>query len=160
VFDRSRRVKLDEGRELVVSYEGERSGWCAYIPGDTKRPTLAATPVAAIAEHLGHPAENAPAWMHEFSERYMQDLRNAPRHVCDCCAYRTLLNAGYYEICPVCGWEDDRCDNNRRDAGPDAPSGPNGVSLTQARANFAACGAAKEKSRRYVRDPRPDEQAG
>ena len=158
VFDRSRRVALGGDREAVVSYEGEGFGWCAYIPGDTVRPTLGATPAAAIAGYLGFPEENAPASVHEFSERFVQDLQDAQRHACDCCGYRTLLNAGYNEICPVCGWEDDRCDNNRRHGGPDAPSGPNGVSLTQARANYAAFGAAKERSRSRVREPRPHER--
>lgn len=158
MFDRSRRVELDDDRELVVSYEGERFGWCAYIPGDTKRPTLGATPAAAVGEYLDIPAEDAPAWLHDFSERHVEDLRNATRHVCDCCGYRTLLNAGHYEICPVCGWEDDRSDNNRRHGGPDAPSGPNGIGLTQARASYGAYGAANEKSKPYVRDPTPDER--
>jgi Cysteine-rich CPCC len=135
VFDRSRRVKLDERRELVVSYAGERFGWSAYIPGDTKRPTLAETPAAAMVGYLGCSSEDTPLWVDEFSERFMQDLRAAALHICDCCGYRTLLNAGYYEICPVCGWEDDRCDNNRRHGGPDAPSGPNRVSLTQAQSS-------------------------
>jgi hypothetical protein len=69
VFERSRRIKLDESRELVVSYAGERFGWSAYIPGDTKRSTLAKTPAAAIATHLDYRAENTPSWVEEFSER-------------------------------------------------------------------------------------------
>jgi hypothetical protein len=69
----------------------------------------------------------------------------------------TLLNTGCYDICAVCGWEDDRADAGRRRHGPEAPSGPNGVSLSQARANFASFGAAKERSRSRVRSPRPDE---
>jgi hypothetical protein len=159
VFDRSRRVELVDGRELVVSYQGERFGWSAHIPGDTKRSTLAATPAAAIVNHLDYAAGEVPAWVHAFSDRYVQDLRDAPRHLCDCCGYRTLLNAGHYEICAVCGWEDDRDDNNRIRGGPDAPSGPNGISLTQARANYAESGAAKERSKPYVRRPRREEHA-
>jgi hypothetical protein len=53
VFERSRRFELDDGRELVVQWQGERYGWGAYVPGDTKRPTLAATPIGAIVLYLG-----------------------------------------------------------------------------------------------------------
>lgn len=62
-----------------------------------------------------------------------------------------------HDICAVCGWEDDRCDMNRIRGGPDAPSVPNHISLTQGRENFARFGASKEKSKKYVRDPRPEE---
>jgi cysteine-rich CPCC protein len=157
VFDRNRHLELVDGRDLVVTYEGEDFGWSAYIPGDTKRPTLAATPAAAIVAHLDFAAGEVPGWVYAFSERFVQELRDAPRHVCDCCGYRTLLNAGYNEICRVCGWEDDRADTGRIRGGPDAPSGPNRISLTQARANFAEFGAAKERSRPHVRRPRPDD---
>jgi hypothetical protein len=88
----------------------------------------------------------------------MRELAECPRHACDCCGYLTLLNPGHYEGCAVCDWEDDRADNNRRHGGPDAPSGPNGISLTQARENFAAFGAALERRSMFVRDPRPDER--
>ncbi len=78
--------------------------------------------------------------------------------MCDCCGYRTLLNAGHYEDCPVCGWEDDRCDTTRIKGGPDAPSGPNRISLTQARENYATFGASLERRKQWVRAPTPDER--
>jgi Cysteine-rich CPCC len=140
-----------------VQWQGERFGWGAYVPGETKRPTSAQTPVAAIAAYLDYPAERAPRWMRDLSERLERKLARAPRYACDCCGYRTLLNPGHYDICAVCGWEDDRADLDRRDGGPDAPSGPNHISLTEGRANFARFGASKERSRQYVREPRPRE---
>jgi Cysteine-rich CPCC len=157
VFDRSRRIELDDGRTLVVAYQGERHGWGAYIPGETKRPTLAGSPVEAIASYLELSPEHAPAWARRLSERLQRELGEAPRYACDCCGNKTLLNSGRYEICDVCGWEDDRCDNNRRRGGPEAMSGPNRVSLSQARANFGRFGAAKDKTKKYVRNPRPEE---
>jgi hypothetical protein len=155
VFERSRRFELDDGRQLVVQLDGEQFGWCVYIPGDTKRPALAATPIGAMVLYLGR--KNMPAWAREVSERLMRELAERPRHACDCCGYLTLLNIGYNEICAVCGWEDDRADNTRRDGGPDAPSGPNHISLSQARANFASFGASTERRVMFARDPRPEE---
>src|ERR1700676_3036143 len=29
------------------------------------------------------------------------------KHPCPCCGYRVLEEPGAYEICPICGWEDD-----------------------------------------------------
>jgi hypothetical protein len=142
---------------MVVQWQGERYDWGAYIPGDYKRPTSARTPVEAIAMYLDHPADRAPEWIKDLSEGLEVELAQAPRYACDCCGYRTLLNPGRYEICDVCGWEDDRADRGRRSGGPDAPSGPNRISLSEGRANFARFGASKERSKPYVREPRPDE---
>jgi hypothetical protein len=51
-----------------------------------------------------------------------------------CCSALTLSGRGAFEICPVCGWEDDGQDD------PDADvvrGGPNGsLSLTEARRRF------------------------
>ena len=156
LFDVSRSFQLDDGRSLVVTYESEGFGWSAYVPGEARRQALAASPGQAIAAYLDLPLAELPPAARELSERFESELSEAARHVCDCCGLKTLLNPGYYKICPVCGWEDDRVDRRRR--GPDAPSGPNRISLTQGRANFRRFGAAKEESRRWVRDPRPGEQ--
>jgi hypothetical protein len=55
---------------------------------------------------------------------------------CPCCGFRTLAEAerGSYEICGVCGWEDDGV--QYRD--PDYRGGANSESLNEARAAFAA----------------------
>jgi hypothetical protein len=42
--------------------------------------------------------------------------------------------------------------------GPDAHSGPNRVSLNEARANFARFGASTERDKAHARAPRPEEQ--
>jgi hypothetical protein len=155
VFERSRRFELEDGRQLVVQWSGERFGWSVHVPGDAKAPTLAATPIGAMALYVG--PQSMPAWASEASERLMRELAECSRHACDCCGYLTLLNEGLYEICAVCGWEDDRSGNNRRDGGPDAPSGPNRISLSQARANFASFGASTERRLMFARDSRPEE---
>jgi hypothetical protein len=58
---------------------------------------------------------------------------------------------GYY-LCPVCFWEDSAGDD------PDQPSiGNHGLTLTIARANFAAFGACEPRFVGNVRPPRPHE---
>jgi hypothetical protein len=53
---------------------------------------------------------------------------------CPCCGRRTLPERGGYDICGVCGWEDDGQDDYDADL---ARGGPNGnLSLTQARQAF------------------------
>ena len=157
LFDPCRTIELDDGRTLVVMYQGERYGWGAYVPAENRRPASAASPVEAIAGYLELSRDRVPAGVERLSREFQNDLSEAPRYACDCCGYLTLLNPGHYEICAVCGWEDDRCDNNRICGGPDAPSGPNHVSLTQGRGDFALFGASKERSKEYVRGPRPEE---
>ncbi|WP_420130666.1 CPCC family cysteine-rich protein [Longimicrobium sp.] len=57
-------------------------------------------------------------------------------HPCPCCGFRTMPDEerGSFDICPVCGWEDDRLQY----ADPDYRGGANEISLNQARAQFAA----------------------
>jgi hypothetical protein len=55
---------------------------------------------------------------------------------CPCCGRASLTEQASYDICKVCWWEDDGQDNDQADHG----SGPNHLSLTQARANYLAFG--------------------
>ncbi len=55
---------------------------------------------------------------------------------CPCCGHPTLRERGGYEICVVCGWEEDGQGDD--DAG-EVRGGPNGdYSLTEARRKFKA----------------------
>ena len=52
---------------------------------------------------------------------------------CPCCALPTLDRRAWYEVCPVCWWEDEGIDE------PDEESAANhGYTLRRARANYAA----------------------
>ncbi len=74
---------------------------------------------------------------------------------CPCCGYLTLGERGGYEICSVCFWEDDGQDDHDAD---EVRGGPNhGLSLTQARRNFAEYGACDERCRQFVRPPTVEE---
>ncbi|KWS06324.1 hypothetical protein AZ78_3879 [Lysobacter capsici AZ78] len=74
---------------------------------------------------------------------------------CPCCDRKTLGERGGYEICAVCGWEDDGQDDDNAD---EVLGGPNGaLSLTQARVNYRQFGASARERVTRVRPPRPDE---
>jgi hypothetical protein len=76
---------------------------------------------------------------------------DAGPYECPCCGYRTLDERGGYAICPVCFWEDDGQDDHDAD---EVRGGPNrGLSLTQARDNFANFGASDERRHQLVRPP-------
>ncbi len=75
---------------------------------------------------------------------------------CPCCASLTLPARGHYELCPVCFWEDDGQDNDDADVVRGGPNGP--LSLTQARANYAALGACDRAFLQQVRSSRPEER--
>ncbi|SDY23651.1 Cysteine-rich CPCC [Modestobacter sp. DSM 44400] len=75
---------------------------------------------------------------------------------CPCCASLTLPTRGQYELCPVCFREDEGQDDHDADL---VRPGPNGsLSLTQARANYAALGACDRASLHRVRSPTPQER--
>jgi hypothetical protein len=53
---------------------------------------------------------------------------------CPCCGYPNLEERGSYEICDICGWEDDGQDSHNKDT---VLGGPNkDYSLSEARLNF------------------------
>lgn len=51
---------------------------------------------------------------------------------CACCNLYELPHGSVFEICPVCGWEDDDLQNEQ----PDFEGGANELSLNQARQLF------------------------
>jgi hypothetical protein len=54
------------------------------------------------------------------------------KHACPVCGQHTLSERGAYEVCAVCGWEDDPAQSSD----PDLAGGANRESLNQARANW------------------------
>ena len=63
---------------------------------------------------------------------------------CPCCEYRSLPAHGEYEICPVCFWEDDGTSDL------DSLSGPNHLTLREARLNVERFGAVTADAKRHV----------
>lgn len=77
------------------------------------------------------------------------------KYPCPCCHFLTLGEKppGTFEICSVCGWEDD--DVQFRD--PSYAGGANKVSLETARTNFQVTGAIDESSAKHARQPLADD---
>jgi hypothetical protein len=65
---------------------------------------------------------------------------------CPVCDYRSLPILGNWDVCLVCGWKSDPV----QEAVPDEAIGANGVSLNQARANFARTGLSSQDARDRV----------
>ena len=80
------------------------------------------------------------------------------RFPCPCCGYLTFYEtpSGTFKICPVCFWEDDNTQNENSNY----EGGANGISLNQAKKNFAILGAIQEKFVGEVRKPLPNEIPG
>ena len=61
-------------------------------------------------------------------------MKKTTKHKCPCCGKLTIEVIGDYEICEVCGWEDDPV--QRKDK--DFEGGANELSLNQARREWKA----------------------
>ena len=74
---------------------------------------------------------------------------------CPCCGFLTMdePTRGSFDICIVCGWEDDDLQFDE----PDRIGGANHISLNEARANYVKFGAAKKESLKDAKPPRPDQ---
>ncbi|GCE08215.1 hypothetical protein KDAU_55440 [Dictyobacter aurantiacus] len=77
------------------------------------------------------------------------------KYRCPCCGYRTLNDRCEYELCAVCGWQDDGQDN--WDATTNRPLSPNHMSLALARENYQRFGAIRKSALDSVRPPLPEE---
>jgi len=80
------------------------------------------------------------------------------KYKCFCCGYYTfeenvIMN---HDICPVCFWENDGSGINT----PSSCTGPNRVSLNEARENFKSFGASDKIALEAVRVPLEDEHEG
>jgi Cysteine-rich CPCC len=78
------------------------------------------------------------------------------RFRCPCCGYRTLEAPAAMKLCPVCWWEDDGQEDS--DAHEIRLTVNGHLSLTEARASYARCGAADLRFLPYVRKPHVTEE--
>ena len=62
------------------------------------------------------------------------------KNPCPCCGRKTIEKPGDYEICPICGWEDDPTQSQD----PDFEGGANELSLNQAKKKYKAERAARK----------------
>ena len=57
---------------------------------------------------------------------------------CPCCDFATIESYGDFDICPVCGWEDDGANPEIASHLDGGEGGPNGKTLREGRREFAA----------------------
>ena len=70
-------------------------------------------------------------------------MPTSSRHPCPCCGALRLNSPGSYEICDVCGWEDDPV--QAKD--PDFAGGANSLSLNEFRKTWQAARPAAKRTR-------------
>jgi hypothetical protein len=61
-------------------------------------------------------------------------MNQSDNKACACCGFATLPEDSMFEICPLCGWEDDDIQNDD----PDYPGGANKLSLNEYRYRWEA----------------------
>lgn len=98
------------------------------------------------------------AWFEWYTRRLDEGVLapavDGVAYACPCCRQPTLGERGGFEICPLCGWEDDGQDDPRAE---EVWGGPNGrYALAAARRNFAAHGTMYAPDD----DSRPPESGG
>lgn len=74
------------------------------------------------------------------------------QYQCPCCQFWTIFDdapPGTYQICPVCGWEDD----NVQFHDPAFRGGANEMSLNEAKRNYKLFGAISTEATKYTRPP-------
>ena len=150
-----RTVELPSGARLHGSYDWSSDCWTVQLDGES----------AAAQDHWLHravrelfpipPGTVSPRWLLDAVQQLARhDTPLGPRTMCRCCGYLTLTEYGSYEICRVCGWEDDP--TTIFESGL---TGPNHMSLVEGRRQFAARGQATPDERGPAPRPaRPEER--
>jgi hypothetical protein len=151
-------VILADGRRLLGEYDFERDWWIVRVDG-SDRVGEAHWVHAAVRELFDFHDGVSPRWMIDAADRLPEhETSLGIRVMCRCCGFLTLPNYGRYATCPVCLWEDDP--STIFEPGELPGPGPNRMSLTQGRRNFAHEGISKPRLRERlaVRGPLPDER--
>ena len=153
-------VDLPDGGRLNASYEWSTDSWTVWLDG-SDRVVESRWLNAAVRDLLSLPSRTlCPPWLPDALQWLAgRDTPLGRRVMCRCCGYLTLSRYGSYEICAVCNWEDDPTtifEPGESRGGP----GPNHISLSEGRRNFAlegvCCPSPTVQAR--VRDPLPAER--
>ena len=148
-------VELPNGDRVRGSYDWPSDCWTVQL-GDTGPAAQGHWLHTVLRELFPMPRRTvSPPWLLDAVQRLAaHDTSLGPRVLCRCCGHLTLTEYGGYEICEVCGWEDDPTTVFERGL-----TGPNHVSLVDGRRNFAEHGQAKPDRRgRALRRPRPEQR--
>jgi hypothetical protein len=151
-------VELPDGRRVSAVYVFERDWWVARVEG-VDRVAEGHWLHQVVANVLGIPrgTRSPDEVLKAVQQLAHRDTPNGRRVQCRCCGFLTLAEYGFYEICPVCDWEDDP--TTIFTPGERGGPGPNHLSLTEGRRNFAEQGISKPrlKGRVSLRAPLPAE---
>lgn len=140
-------VRLPDGRSVVGVYDFERDWWTVRIEGSDRQAEghwVHAVLVALLDIPRG---AVAPDWVLQAAQRLpAHETPLGERVMCRCCGYLTLPSHGHYDICPVCGWEDDPTTifepGERAGPGPNSASsqksGPQSWCLSRQRGRWAS----------------------
>ena len=155
-------VELPDGRLLNARYEWPGDCWTAWrarLDGSA-RVAEGHWLHSVVRDLLPLPRKTiSPPWLRDAVQRLAE--RDSPlgrRVMCRCCGYLTLTEYGGYQGCAVCVWEDDP--TTIWEPGEPGGPGPNHISLSEGRLNFAHEGICCPwlKGRMTVRDPLPAER--
>ena len=153
-------VELPDGSRLSASYEWSRDSWMAWLDG-SDRLVEHRWLHAAVRDLFPFPPKTvSPPWLLDAIQRLAgRDTPLGRRVMCRCCGYLTLPRYGFYDICAVCNWEDDPTTIFEPGESPGGP-GPNHISLSEGRRNFAREGVCcpSPSAQARVRDPLPAER--
>lgn len=151
-------ARLLDGRRVSAVYDWARDWWVVTLEGEGRRAAEGRHLGLALMEILDITPGAQPDWfadaVHQLAGRRTSLGR---RFRCRCCGYLTLNRFGHYDGCPVCLWEDDPTTIFL--PGERGGPGPNHLSLTEGRQNFATHGLALVwlEGKLPVRAPLPGE---
>jgi hypothetical protein len=140
-----RRHVTPDGRAVHAVYEGEPVGWVLWLDQVDDARAAARAIEDALADLLDPQGDDWPDWFTEaVSELGGRDTNEGVRYPCPCCEQPTLEEPppGTYDICGICGWEDDPLQFSE----VDFRGGANQESLRQARGKWTARTSADDAS--------------
>ena len=153
-------MELPDGRRVSASYDRSRDWWVATLVGSEGDVAAGRALYRVVRDLLGIPptTPNDQKLTDAIDRLALVDTPSGQRAQCRCCGFLTLSRPAYYEICPVCRWEDDPTtifEPGETKGGP----GPNHLSLSEGRRNFQEHGISTPRlaNRVTVRPPLPDE---
>jgi cysteine-rich CPCC protein len=129
-------LDLPDGRVLRAAHEGPMGDWVVAV-GYRGEAWRGRSLVSVLHQALELPWGRVDDWVADVIRRLAgRETPKGIRYDCPCCDEPRLAEPppGTFEICKVCGWEDD----NVQFDDPDYKGGANHESLRQARAAFRA----------------------
>jgi hypothetical protein len=151
------RAKLPDGRWLFGEDDFDQDRWALSIEQPEPREAVDRW-INSAARRLLDIEGTSPRWLLDALDKLaVVAMPLGDRFRCRCCGNLTLSARDYYEICPVCRWEDDPTTiffPGERRGGP----GPNHVSLSEARTNYRTNGVSEPAAGGHPREPYPAER--